>query len=97
MKLGDDPSTLILHQSDIGHFLTCPEQFRVENGIVPGGDFEKDPSLRVETDAATVGTVTHAMIEHDLHERFARVTDAQRWAKDYMGNLVMDYITSGTE
>lgn len=93
-----EPDTLVLHQSDIGHYLTCPEQFRWQNGILPGGDFEKDPSLRVETDAATVGTVTHATIENELSEgRFPRVADAQRWARNFMGALVMEYVEAGTE
>ena len=97
MKVTDD-GDLVLHQSDIGHFMTCPEQFRVENGIVPGGVFEKNVDLRVETDAATIGTVFHATVEHELTgNRFQRVSDAERWAKQHMGNLVFEYMTNGTE
>ena len=98
MKCPDgDDTTLILHQSDIKHFLTCPDQFRVTNGILPGGDFEKDPGLRVETDAATLGTTLHAVIEHDIAHGFKSKAEAERWGKQYMGDLVFGYITDGTE
>lgn len=92
-----DGTTLTLHQSDIKHFLTCPDQFRVVNGILPGGDFDKQEDLRVETDAATVGTVFHAVIEQDITVGFATVSDAERWGKQYMGDLVFDYITDNIE
>jgi PD-(D/E)XK nuclease superfamily len=94
----DDPTTLVLHQSDIKHFLTCPEQFRVVNGIQPGGDFEKVVEHRVETDAATLGTVMHHVIEHELTgQRFVRADDAVRYAKNHMGELILGYIQDGTE
>lgn len=94
----DGDGTLWLHQSDINHFMTCPEQFRVVNGIQPGGVFEKVPDHRVETDAATVGTVFHAVIEHEITEgRFQRAADAVRWAKNHMGDLVFGYVTDGVE
>lgn len=99
MKVADDsPTTLILHQSDLKHFLTCPDQFRIVNGIQPGGDFEKVPEYRVETDAATLGTTMHAVIEHELlGNRFQRADDAVRWAKQAMGDLVYGYVTNGTQ
>lgn len=94
----DGEGTLWLHQSDIGHFMTCPDQFRVVNGIQPGGLFEKVPEFRVETDAATVGTVFHAVVEHEIGgNRFQRATDAVRWAKNEMGNRVLQYTVDGTE
>ena len=94
----DGDGTLWLHQSDIGHFMTCPEQFRVVNGIQPGGVFDKSVDYRVETDAATIGTVFHSVIEHEITEgRFQRSSDAVRWAKSRMGDLVFEYITDGVE
>ena len=99
MKIADgDPTTLILHQSDVKHFLTCPEQFRVVNGLIPGGGFEKNHGLRVETDAATLGTTMHAVIEHELNgERFQRTADAVRWGRNRMGELIQGYLMDGTE
>ena len=68
------------------------------NNIQPGGSFEKIPDYRVETDAATVGTTFHAVVEHELTgNRFQRSADAVRWAKSYMGDLVFGYVTDGTE
>jgi hypothetical protein len=94
----DDNGTLWLHQSDIGHFMSCPEQFRVVNGILPGGSFEKNISHRVETDAATIGTIFHSVIEHEIQEgRFQRVADAIKWAKTEMGHRVLGYMEAGTE
>lgn len=97
MKLTND-GALVLHQSDISHFMTCPEQFRVANGITPGGDFEKNLDARVETDAATVGTVTHAVIEYELaHGKFPSLEDALRWGNNFMGQLIMQYMQDGYE
>ena len=96
MKIPEgEPDTLVLHQSDIKHFLSCPDQFRVVNNVTPGGDFNKDPGMRMETDAATVGTVLHSVIEHDLTHGFKSLSDAERWAKNEFGNLVFSYITDG--
>lgn len=92
-----DGEVLTLHQSDIKHFLTCPEQYRVVNGVLPGGDFEKQADLRVETDAATVGTVFHAVIEQDITHGFPSVEEAERWGKQFMGDLVFQYLSDGTE
>lgn len=92
-----DGTTLWLHQSDIESFRNCPDQFRIVNGVLPGGDFEKVPELRLETDAATVGTCFHAMVEHDIGNGFTRLTDAQRWAKDFMTSLLSEYTMNGTE
>lgn len=98
MKVTED-GALVLHQSDIGHFMTCPEQFRVTNGIEPGGTFVKQVDMRVETDAATVGTVLHAVIEHDLSADgpFRNMTDALEWGYTHMGGLIQSYVDSGTE
>jgi PD-(D/E)XK nuclease superfamily len=95
--LETSPTTLVLHQSDIKHFLTCPDQFRVVNGILPGGNFEKVPEHRVETDAATLGTTMHAVIEHDIDKPFKTVAAAIKWARGAMGDLVFGYTMSGTE
>ena len=99
MKVGgEDERTLYLHQSDIGHFLTCPDQYRVVNGIEPGGTFVKKVEHRVETDAATIGTVFHSTVEHELNgERFARADDAVRWARNTMAELVIEYMQNGVE
>jgi len=99
MKVAEgNPTTLVVHQSDLKHFLTCPHQFKTVNGILPGGAFEKVPEHRVETDAATVGTVIHAVIEHELlGDRFQRADDAARWAKLHMAELVIGYMQDGTE
>ena len=96
MKIPEgEPDTLVLHQSDIKHFLSCPDQFRVVNNVTPGGDFNKDPGMRMETDAASVGTVLHSVIEHDLRVGFKSLSDAERWAKNEFGNLVFSYVTDG--
>ncbi len=97
MKVTPD-GDLVLHQSDIGAFVTCPDQFRVTNGIQPGGSFDKNLGVRVETDAATIGTVTHSVIEHELTQgRFANAESAIRWAKNTMGEMVFGYVTDGFE
>lgn len=93
-----DDGVLTLHQSDISHYMNCPEQFRVVNGL--GGGKLPDPdheSLRVETDAATVGTVLHSVIERDLGEPYKSVSSAQKAARKILGNLVESYILNGIE
>lgn len=92
-----EETTLWLHQSDIEGFRNCPDQFRIVNGILPGGDFEKVPELRVETDAATVGTCFHAMVEEDIKCGFKNLSQAQAWARDFMTNLIDGYGMNGTE
>lgn len=95
MKL--EEGVLTLHQSDISHYMKCPEQFRVVNGLHPGAVWEPVDGGRIETDAATVGTVLHAVIEEDLNTRFVRVRDAIKFGMDYFHQLLGEYLESGVE
>jgi hypothetical protein len=99
MKLFPEKTdTLIIHQSDIKHFVTCPDQFRASKNVQPGGDFDRDLEIRVETDAATVGTVFHTVVEHELlGNRFQRLADAERFARHEMVRLVDQYVAAGVE
>ena len=90
-------STLTLHQSDIKHFITCPDQFRRVNGILPGGNWDPGVDIRVETDAATLGTVFHKVLETDIVKPFPSETDAVRFAKNVLGETIMEYTLSGVE
>lgn len=87
-----DDGVLTLHQSDISHFITCPEQFRVTNGLGPLVQVDGD-QYRSESDAATIGTCLHAVIEHELTgSRFKNLEAALRWARDWMGETITGYI-----
>ena len=91
-----DDGVLTLHQSDISHYVTCPEQFRVVNHIGPGAQFDDEPTIRVETDAATIGTCLHAAIERELSGKpFSSLAAAQKWATDWMGETVSGFMSNG--
>lgn len=88
-----DDGTLTLHQSDISHYITCPEQFRLVNVINgPIEDWEKTDEHRVETDAASVGTNLHSVIEHDLDDPFTTLGEAIEWAESDFGQMIARYI-----
>lgn len=78
MKLGTDDNgetTITIRQSDINTFLMCPEQHRLKaNGLVADRD----------TDAAVVGTATHAGIDATLGEGASRTEaiDVIAWTLD---------------
>lgn len=97
MKYDPDNQRLTLHQSDISHYLTCPEQFRRVNGL--GGGEPPPPDwggLRVETDAATIGTVLHAVIERELTTgEYASLDSARKTARERMGSLIRSYVDDG--
>lgn len=100
MRLKDD--TLWLHQSDLSHYVTCPEQFRVSNGIQPRRPGESititDDTYRVESDAATIGTCIHAVIERELRKGpFANLGALKTWAKGWMGRQIMEYMEAEVE
>lgn len=89
--------TLWLHQSDISHYLKCPEQFRQTNGLMPGGLWVKPEGGKVETDAATVGTVLHAVIEQDLKEPFGKLAAATKYGMLWFRDLIDQYLTDEVE
>jgi hypothetical protein len=95
MRLND--GVLTLHQSDISHYLKCPEQFRLANGIGPNATWTPPEGGRMESDAATVGTSLHAVIEADLREPFPTVSSAVEYGRRYMGGLVAEYIDQEVE
>lgn len=62
-----------VHQSDIKSWLNCGEQVRLKHLVRDEGRFE--------TDAATVGTVQHSVIEEEiLNGFFTTEQDCQAWA-----------------
>lgn len=95
MKVNGD--VLTIHQSDIKHFIMCADQFRAANGILPGGDIDPSVDGRVETDAATLGTVFHTVVEADLHERFVSDDDVRAFAEKELSALIAHYWTEGVE
>ena len=88
-----DGGVLTLHQSDIGHFMTCPEQFRAANGITPGGLIVRENATeRVETDAATIGTVIHALIEHELRgDHVLSLDEMHGWVANHYMETITGY------
>jgi hypothetical protein len=91
-----EDGVLVLNQSAIGAYIKCPEQFRVGAGVQPGGDLLGNPESRIETDAATCGTVLHTVIEHDLSgTRFTRKADIQTFAKREMSDTLAEYNRKG--
>ena len=94
-----EDGVLTLHQSDINNYITCPEQFRAVNGL--GGGKPPDPdfdNIRIETDAATVGTVLHAVIEHDLSgTEFKTSKKAMAHGRSIFGDLCADYVANNIE
>ena len=96
MKFSD--GVLTLHQSDINNYMNCPEQFRVVHGLGGGRMPDADPDpIRVETDAATIGTTLHEVIERDISDPYKSVAGAKKSGRAILGNLVSGYITSGVE
>jgi hypothetical protein len=87
--------TITLHQSDLKNFLSCADQFRVTNGVLPGGDIDPDVDIRIETDAATLGTVFHSIVERDIVDPYKSLVGMQRSAKASLGNVILEYTTSG--
>lgn len=67
-----DAHGIHVHQSDIKSWLNCGEQQRLRRLV---------EDTKFETDAATVGTVLHALIEEELENGFFTTEkDAQAWA-----------------
>ena len=95
MKIED--GVLTLHQSDISNYMKCPEQFRRANGILGGCETELVEGGRVESDAATVGTVLHHAIEQDIDAPFKTVVSLQAEARNYFGQLIQSYMETETE
>lgn len=84
----DPNGDIHLHQSDLSTLLQCPEQFRLRQ-LVEVGTFESD--------AAYVGTVTHAVIEHDIENVFPSVSEAQQFgAETFLKGLEKFASTPGT-
>jgi len=95
MKLVDGVMTL--HQSDISQYMKCPEQFRLANGISPNATWNPPDGGRVESDAATVGTVLHGVIEQDLIYPFDTLEKANSFGRQYLGSLITGYVEDGVE
>lgn len=96
MKYDVESATLTLHQSDLNHFMKCPEQFRVVKGLLPNVNMQPGEA-RVETDAATLGTTLHSVIEADLDEPFTSVGEAITHGRLLLFNLMGEYIEAGVE
>ena len=95
MKLDD--GVLTLHQSDIGHYIMCPEQFRVVNDIGPYAEVPDSDPIRVETDAASIGTCLHAVIEKDLSDPFTNFPEMLGWGSNRFGQMIQQYVDDGFE
>lgn len=82
-----DAHGIHVHQSDIKSWLNCGEQQRLRRLV-------QDTSF--ETDAATVGTVLHAVIEQELeHGFFGNEKDAAAWAAFKFLEYLEGYANSG--
>lgn len=97
MKYSD--GILVLHQSDISHFITCPEQFRVVNHLGQNRFPEPDDGpIRSESDAATIGTCLHALIENELQGGwFKTLQSAKKWARTWFGQQIVSYLEDEVE
>jgi len=96
MKL--ENGVLTLNQSDISAYMKCPEQMRLANEIEPGVEtIDIDRDARMQTDAATLGTVFHAVIEHDLQKGFKNVLAAKKWARLALSELILGYVENGID
>lgn len=95
----DDSGVLSIHQSDLKDFLACPEQFRVTRGIQPGGDFlEPHEQLRIENDAALIGTICHLAFETDLRDQtFTSLAQLKNWAKRQWHEACRGFLETGVE
>ena len=83
MKIRDNG--VVLHQSDLKSH--CLEQLRL--GFVAEGP-------RMETDAATVGTVLHSVIEHELRgSPFDNEGDAIQWGAEQYVQVLETYKDAG--
>jgi len=81
-----DAQGIHVHQSDIKSWLNCGEQVRLKQ--LATGTFE--------TDAATVGTVTHALIEAEITEGFFdNEHDATAWAAHHFLHVLEEYAAKG--
>lgn len=87
MKINPDGTIITLHQSDIETWHTCPEQMRLTHMT----------SNRDETDAATVGTVLHAVIEHEVTGEFGKtVKSLKGWAANHFLETLEGYAESAS-
>ena len=78
-----------VHQSDIKSWLNCGEQVRLTQLVRDNGRFE--------TDAATVGTVQHAVIEAELVDGFFETEhDCQAWAAQHFLQVLEVYAEAGS-
>lgn len=87
MKINDDGTIITLHQSDIETWHTCGEQLRLTHKT----------TNRDETDAATVGTAMHGLIQHELDEGFYKtLKGAQSFAANKFVDLLQSYKDEGS-
>jgi len=95
----NDDGTLVVHQSDLNDFRQCPEQFRATRGIEPGGNFlGKDEQIRIENDAALIGTVCHSVFEQDLRDgTFTTAAQMKAWARNTWHEHCKDFLRRGVE
>ena len=99
MKYDPERLELTLHQSDINNYMNCPEQFRVVHDL--GGEKPPDADwepIRVETDAATVGTVLHTVIEQDLSGTdLGTSKKAVQFGRETFRNILSEYSLADVE
>jgi hypothetical protein len=83
-----DASGIHVHQSDVKSWLNCGEQVRLVRAVADDGRFQ--------TDAATVGTVTHQLIESELVDGFYQTEkDAQAHAAMFFVETLEGYAAAG--
>lgn len=82
-----DARGIHVHQSDLKSWLNCGEQQRLTK-LISNGKFE--------TDAATIGTVVHSVIEEELNDGFFETEhDARGWAAAKFLNVLEGYQAEG--
>lgn len=82
-----DAMGIHVHQSDIKSWLNCGEQVRLKQ-FISAGNFE--------TDAATIGTVVHALIEEELVDGFfVNERDALAFAAHKFLEVLEGYAANG--
>ena len=87
LKINDDGTVITLHQSDIETWHTCGEQMRLVHKT----------NNRDETDAASVGTAMHGLIEHEIENGFYKtLKGAQSFACNFFADLLESYKENGS-
>lgn len=88
MRYDEKSMSVHVHQSDIKDWLNCGHQTFLKKQI---------EGQRFETDAATVGTVLHKVIETEMDEGFFFTEqEALQFAMGYFLELLVDYQKKGS-